>query len=53
MEAIELMEFDIATIDTLSPASVIELARRVGVLVEEERGFPDLVRVRLKRNVAC
>jgi hypothetical protein len=39
-----------ANLDTLSPGSVIELAHHVGVLVEEERQYPDLVRVRLRRN---
>ena len=47
----DVITFDAAAIDTLSDGSVIELARRAGVLVEEERQFPDLVRVRLKRNV--
>jgi hypothetical protein len=37
-------------IDIMSDGSVVELARQVGVLVEEERQFPALVRVRLKRN---
>jgi hypothetical protein len=48
---VELLEFDGAAIDTMSDGSVLELARRVGVLVEEERQFPALVRVRLKRNI--
>jgi len=48
---VDTISFDEKAIDTLSPASIIELARRAGVLVEEERQFPDLVRVRLKRNV--
>lgn len=51
-------EFDVVTldfneeaIDTMSDGSVLELAYRVGVLLEEERQFPSLVRMRLKRNV--
>jgi hypothetical protein len=44
------MHFDEKVIDTMSDGSVVELARRVGILVEEERQFPELVRVRLKRN---
>jgi hypothetical protein len=47
VDTLALGEIDL---DSLSDGSVIELARRVGVLVEEERQFPDLVRVRLKRN---
>jgi hypothetical protein len=35
----------------MSDASVLVLARHLGVLLEEEVGFPALVRVRLKRNV--
>jgi hypothetical protein len=38
-------------IDSLSDASVLLLARQVGVLLEEEVPFPALVRVRLKRNI--
>jgi hypothetical protein len=34
----------------MSPGSAIELARKLGLLLEEEQQFPDLVRVRLKRN---
>jgi len=48
---VDLISFSESSIDTMSDGSVIELARRAGVLVEEERQFPDLVRVRLKRNV--
>jgi hypothetical protein len=44
------MTFDESDVDALSDGSVLELARRVGVLVEEERAFPALVRVRLKRS---
>jgi hypothetical protein len=46
-----LVVVDEAAIDTLSDGSILELAYRVGVLLEEERAFPALVRVRLKRNV--
>jgi hypothetical protein len=35
----------------LDHGSVLALAHSLGVLVEEERQFPELVRVRLKRNV--
>ena len=45
-----MLHFDEQSIDNLSPGSVLDLAQRVGVLVEEERQFPELVRVRLKRN---
>jgi hypothetical protein len=46
----DVVEFDAASLDALSNGSIIELARRVGVLLLEEEAFPDLVRVRLKRN---
>ena len=49
--AVKTVTFDEKFIDTMSPASVLELARQVGVLLEEERNFHDLVRVRLKRNI--
>lgn len=39
-----------ANLDTLSDGSILDLAHQAGVLVEEERQFPDLVRVRLRRN---
>lgn len=45
------MSFDERAIAALSDGSVIELARRAGILVEEEEQFPDLVRVRLRRNI--
>ena len=35
----------------MSPFDIIELAADLGVLVNEERNFPELVRVRLLRNV--
>ena len=44
-------DFDESAIDTMSDGSVLELAYKVGVLLEEERRFPELVRIRLKRNI--
>jgi hypothetical protein len=42
------LDFDI---DEVSDGAVIELARDAGLLLEEERQFPELVRVRLKRSL--
>jgi len=42
------LDFDL---DEVSDGAVIELARSAGLLLEEERNFPELVRVRLKRSI--
>jgi hypothetical protein len=47
---VDVLVFDEKAIDAMSDASVLMLARQVGVLVEEELQFPALVRARLKRN---
>ena len=49
---LDFIEVDEALLDTVSHGSVVELARRAGVLLLEEERVPDLVRVRLKRNRA-
>jgi hypothetical protein len=36
-------------LDALSPFEVLELAAQTGLLVEDEKGFPDLIRARIKR----
>jgi hypothetical protein len=46
MAAVDLTE---EQIDRLTDVETLEFALSVGLLVEEERGFPELVRVRLKR----
>jgi hypothetical protein len=35
----------------MPPGSVVSLARGLGILLLEEERFPELVRVRLKRNL--
>jgi hypothetical protein len=37
-------------IDTMLYASLVELARRTGLLVLEEEAYPELLRARLKRS---
>lgn len=49
-QQLDTIELAAESLDTLSPGSVIELARQAGLLLEEEAGFAELVRVRLKRN---
>lgn len=36
-------------IDEASALELIDLARRTGLLVKDEEGFPEFIRVRLKR----
>lgn len=45
-EKIELTE---SQLDNMADFAVLELAARVGLLVEDEKGFPNLIRARMKR----
>lgn len=45
----ETLELTEDQLDHMADFAVLELASRSGLLVEDEKGFPDLIRARIKR----